>query len=70
MRNVPVGFAHHKTMMPSYTMDGALEEMDRYEGGWGALRTAGGGILPNWYAGEAGNHFIELQEEMTTVIWL
>mgnify|MGYP000659440902 CR=1 FL=1 len=31
MRNVPVGFAHHKTMMPSYTMDGALEEMDRYE---------------------------------------
>ena len=31
MRNVPVGFAHHKTMMPSYTMDCAFEEMDRYE---------------------------------------
>lgn len=62
MRNVPVGFAHHKTMMPSYTMDCALEEFDRYEedaeltgqleAGYYQMGTLGG-----------GNHFIELQED-------
>ena len=31
MRNIPVGFAHHKTEMPCYTLDVAFEEMDRYE---------------------------------------
>ena len=31
MRNVPVGFAHHKLGMPSYTMDRALEELNLYE---------------------------------------
>lgn len=60
MRNVPVGFAHHKRMMPSYTMDQALEEYGLYEedgeltgqleAGYYQIGTLGG-----------GNHFIELQ---------
>lgn len=62
MRNVPVGFAHHKMMMPCYTMDCALEEMDKYEedgeligqleAGYYQIGTLGG-----------GNHFIELQSD-------
>lgn len=31
MRNIPVGFEHHKTVMPCYTLDQAMEEMDKYE---------------------------------------
>ena len=31
LRNIPVGFVHHKTPMPCYTMDLALEELSRYE---------------------------------------
>lgn len=62
LRNVPTGFGHHKQMMPCYTMDRAVEEMERYErdpqlignleAGYYQIGTLGG-----------GNHFIELQED-------
>ena len=62
MRNVPVGFAHHKTIMPSYTMDGALEEMDRYEEDGELLGQLEAGYYQIGTLG-GGNHFIELQED-------
>ena len=31
MSNVPVGFAHHKTEMPCYTMENAFNEREKYE---------------------------------------
>ena len=62
MRNVPVGFAHHKFPMPSYTLDRAFDEFDLYEedgellgqldAGYYQIETLGG-----------GNHFIELQTD-------
>ena len=62
LRNIPVGFAHHKTPMPCYTLDRAMEELSLYEAdsellgqleaGYSQLGTLGG-----------GNHFIELQED-------
>ncbi len=62
MRNVPVGFAHHKTMMPSYTMDCAFEEMDRYEEDAELLGQLEAGYYQIGTLG-GGNHFIELQED-------
>ena len=62
MRNVPVGFAHHKTMMPSYTMDCAFEEMDRYEEDGELLGQLEAGYYQIGTLG-GGNHFIELQED-------
>lgn len=60
LRNVPVGFAHHKTAQTSYTLDNAIEEIEKYdtdrellgqiEAGYFQIGTLGG-----------GNHFIELQ---------
>lgn len=62
LRNVPVGFAHHKLAQVSYTMDRAMLELDKYE--------ADGELLGNLEAGYfqvgtlgGGNHFIELQED-------
>ena len=62
MRNVPVGFAHHKTMMPSYTMDCACEELDRYEQDAELLGQLEAGYYQIGTLG-GGNHFIELQED-------
>lgn len=31
LRNIPVGFQHHKTVMPSYSLDQAFEELEIYE---------------------------------------
>ena len=60
LRNVPVGFQHHRQAQPCQTLDRAKEEMDKYEGrpelvsqidrGYFQVGTLGG-----------GNHFIELQ---------
>ncbi|MCB7319350.1 RtcB family protein [Lacrimispora sp. 210928-DFI.3.58] len=61
MRNVPVGFAHHKMMMPSYTMDCAFEEMDQYEEDGELLGQLEAGYYQIGTLG-GGNHFIELQE--------
>ena len=62
LRNIPVGFNHHKRPQPSYTLDAALGELDKYErqhelqsqldAGYFQIGTLGG-----------GNHFIELQED-------
>lgn len=62
LRNVPVGFAHHKRPQPSYTLDMAAQQMQLYErqtelcgqleAGYFQIGTLGG-----------GNHFIELQED-------
>lgn len=62
MRNIPVGFQHHKAPQPCYTMDRAMEQLEQYE--------PDGELLGNLEAGYyqvgtlgGGNHFIELQED-------
>lgn len=62
MRNVPVGFAHHKTPMPCYTLDRAFEEFDRYEEDGELLGQLDAGYFQIGTLG-GGNHFIELQED-------
>ena len=62
MRNVPVGFAHHKLGMPSYTMDRALEELNLYEEDTELLGQLEAGYFQIGTLG-GGNHFIELQED-------
>lgn len=62
MRNVPVGFAHHKLGMPSYTMDRALEELNLYEEDAELLGQLEAGYFQIGTLG-GGNHFIELQED-------
>lgn len=62
LRNIPVGFSHHKTPMPCYTMDQALEEMSRYEKEGELLGQLEAGYFQIGTLG-GGNHFIELQED-------
>ena len=62
LRNIPVGFSHHKTPMPCYTMDQALEEMSRYEKEGELLGQLEAGYFQMGTLG-GGNHFIELQED-------
>ena len=61
MRNVPVGFAHHKQPMPSYVLNRALDEMDKYEKDGELLGQLDAGYFQIGTLG-GGNHFIELQE--------
>ena len=60
MRNIPVGFEHHKTVMPCYTLDQAMEEMDKYEPDGELLGQIDAGYFQIGTLG-GGNHFIELQ---------
>lgn len=60
MRSVPVGFEHHKTVMPCYTLDRAMEEMDKYEQDGELLGQLEAGYFQIGTLG-GGNHFIELQ---------
>ena len=62
MRNVPVGFAHHKQPMPSYVLDRALDEMDKYEKDGELLGQLDAGYFQIGTLG-GGNHFIELPED-------
>ena len=62
LRNIPVGFAHHKTPMPCYTMDLAMEELSRYEKNEELLGQLEAGYFQIGTLG-GGNHFIELQED-------
>ena len=62
LRNIPVGFAHHKTEMPCYTMDKAMEEFSRYEENGELLGQLEAGYFQIGTLG-GGNHFIELQED-------
>jgi tRNA-splicing ligase RtcB len=62
LRNIPVGFSHHKEKQPCTTIDNAFNEIEKYqnnpelvtelESGYYQVGTLGG-----------GNHFIELQED-------
>ena len=61
MRNVPVGFAHHKQPMSSYVLDRALDEMDKYEKDGELLGQLDAGYFQIGTLG-GGNHFIEHQE--------
>lgn len=62
LRNIPVGFAHHKTEMPCYTMDKAWEELSKYEENAELLGQLDAGYFQIGTLG-GGNHFIELQED-------
>lgn len=62
MRNVPVGFGHHKLQMPSYTMDRAFDEFGLYEEDGELLGQLEEGYYQIGTLG-GGNHFIELQED-------
>lgn len=62
MRNIPVGFSHHKTPMPCYTLDRAFDEMDRYEEDGELLGQLEAGYFQIGTLG-GGNHFIELQAD-------
>ena len=62
LRNIPVGFAHHKTPMPCYTLDRAMEELSLYEVDSELLGQLEAGYFQVGTLG-GGNHFIELQED-------
>lgn len=62
LRNVPVGFAHHKLAMPSYTIDQAFEEFDLYEGDGELIGELEAGYYQIGTLG-GGNHFIEIQAD-------
>ena len=62
LRNIPVGFAHHKTSMPCYTLDRAMEELSLYEADRELLGQLEAGYFQVGTLG-GGNHFIELQED-------
>lgn len=62
MRNIPVGFSHHKAPMPCYTLDKAYDEMDRYEEDGELLGQLEAGYFQIGTLG-GGNHFIELQAD-------
>ena len=62
LRNIPVGFAHHKTPMSCYTLDRAMEELSLYEVDSELLGQLEAGYFQVGTLG-GGNHFIELQED-------
>ncbi len=62
LRNIPLGFNHHKHMQPCFTLDRALEEMDKYEKNLELLGQLDAGYYQVGTLG-GGNHFIELQED-------
>lgn len=62
LRNVPVGFNHHKHLQPCNTLDRAFEELDKYEENPELLGQLEAGYFQVGTLG-GGNHFIELQED-------
>lgn len=60
LRNIPVGFNHHKTEMPCYTLDQAFDEFHLYEKDAELLGQLEAGYFQIGTLG-GGNHFIELQ---------
>lgn len=62
LRNVPVGFAHHKAPQPCYSMDAAYQELSKYEMDGELLGLLDAGAYQVGTLG-GGNHFIELQED-------
>ena len=62
LRNVPVGFNHHKHPQSCITLDNALESMDLYEQNAELTGQIDAGYFQAGTLG-GGNHFIELQED-------
>lgn len=61
LRNIPVGFAKHKSIQTSETLDQARNELDKYEMDKELLGEIEAGYYQVGTLG-GGNHFIELQE--------
>jgi len=62
LRNVPVGFNHHKHPQPCNTLERAFEELEKYEANAELLGQLEAGYFQVGTLG-GGNHFIELQED-------
>lgn len=62
LRNVPVGFNHHKKKQESVRLDKAMQELALYEGNAELLPEIEDGYYQIGTLG-GGNHFIELQED-------
>ncbi|BCJ95491.1 hypothetical protein acsn021_30600 [Anaerocolumna cellulosilytica] len=62
LRNVPVGFHHHKHQQPCNTLERAFDEFDKYENNAELLGQLEAGFYQVGTLG-GGNHFIELQED-------
>lgn len=62
LRNVPLGFHHHKCPQPCYTLDVARQEMEKYENHAQLVSQIEAGYYQVGTLG-GGNHFIELQED-------
>jgi tRNA-splicing ligase RtcB len=62
LRNVPVGFGHHKKPQTSYTLDKAKLDLSQYEADIELLEQIEAGYFQIGTLG-GGNHFIELQED-------
>ena len=61
LRNIPVGFSHHKHEQPCNTLDKAFDEFDKYEVNSELIGQLDAGYYQVGTLG-GGNHFIELQE--------
>ena len=62
LRNVPVGFNHHKKKQESVCLDKAMQELERYEMNTELLKEIEDGYYQIGTLG-GGNHFIEIQED-------
>lgn len=62
LRNIPVGFSHHKEPRPCYTLARAFDEMEKYERQGEMLALLEAGAYQVGTLG-GGNHFIELQQD-------
>lgn len=62
LRNIPVGFNHHKHSQPCYTLDTASDELPKYEANSELVSQIDAGYFQIGTLG-GGNHFIELQED-------
>lgn len=62
LRNIPVGFNHHKKRQASMCLDNAMRELERYEDNAELLPEIEDGYFQIGTLG-GGNHFIELQED-------
>ncbi len=62
LRNIPLGFKHHKNPQVCHTLDTAFEELDKYEENAELLGQLEAGYFQVGTLG-GGNHFIELQQD-------
>lgn len=62
LRNIPVGFAHHRQKQPCRALDQAEEQLSKYEFAKELLLELREGYFQVGTLG-GGNHFIELQED-------